>query len=112
MFRSVRAVPHEIERESDPARVSLFTVNSPRKTAALVNGAHCRFGSKAEKLRMSKCSSFCPESGTYLPILELLPLPAFRERRHRGLARRLVAVRRACDFSWISRLAKDQQQQP
>jgi hypothetical protein len=29
MFRSVRAVPHiEIERESDPARVSLFTVNS------------------------------------------------------------------------------------
>src|SRR5262249_6397722 len=90
MFRSVRAVPHEIERESDPARVSLFTVNSPRKTAALVNGAHCRFGSKAEKLRMSKCLSFCPESGTYLPILELLPLPAFRERRHRGLAGRRV----------------------
>src|SRR5262249_43367510 len=29
MFRSVRALPHiEIERESDPARVSLFTVNS------------------------------------------------------------------------------------
>src|SRR5262249_48243585 len=31
---------------------------------------------------------------TYLPISELLPPPALRERRHRGLARRLVAVRR------------------
>src|SRR4029077_12137016 len=29
-----------------------------------------------------------------LPILELLPPPALGERRHRGLARRLVAVRR------------------
>jgi hypothetical protein len=28
------------------------------------------------------------------PILELLPPPALRERRHRGLARRLMAVRR------------------
>src|SRR5262245_51834903 len=28
------------------------------------------------------------------PILELLPSPALSERRHRGLARRLVAVRR------------------
>jgi len=28
------------------------------------------------------------------PILELLPSPTLGERRHRGLARRLVAVRR------------------
>ena len=38
----------------------------------------------------------------------LLPL-ALRERRHRGLARLRIAVRGGCDFSWISRLAKDQQ---
>ena len=35
----------------------------------------------------------------------LLPL-ALRKRRHRGLARLRIAVRGACDFSWISRLAK------
>ena len=33
-----------------------------------------------------------------LPILELLPPPPFRERRHRGLARRLVAVCRRADW--------------
>src|SRR6516164_9954035 len=36
----------------------------------------------------------CPRQRTNLPILELLPPPALGERRHRGLARRLVAVRR------------------
>src|SRR5215467_1586064 len=36
----------------------------------------------------------CPRQQTYLPISELLPPPAFRERRHGGLARRLVAMRR------------------
>jgi hypothetical protein len=41
----------------------------------------------------------------------LLPL-ALRERHHRGLARLRIAVRGACDFSWISRLAKDQQPPP
>jgi hypothetical protein len=44
--------------------------------------------------------------------LSFVPPPALGERRHRGLARRRVAVRGACNFSWISRLAKDQQQQP
>src|SRR5262245_17227580 len=44
--------------------------------------------------------------------LQLLPPPALGERRHRGLARLRIAVRGACDFSWISRLAKDQQQPP
>ena len=34
-----------------------------------------------------------PRKRTYLPILELLPPPASRECCHRGLARRLVAVR-------------------
>src|SRR5262245_6705347 len=36
----------------------------------------------------------CPPKRTYLPILELLPPAAFRERRHRDLACRLVAVGR------------------
>src|SRR5262245_29382189 len=35
-----------------------------------------------------------PPKADLLPILELLPPPALRERRHRGLARHLVAVRR------------------
>ena len=41
-----------------------------------------------------------------------LPPPTLSECRHRGLARLRIAVRGACDFSWISRLAKDQQQPP
>src|SRR5262249_28127115 len=50
-------------------------------------------GSKAVRLRMSTCFPVCARKRTYLPILELLPPPALRERRHRGLARRLVDVR-------------------
>src|SRR5215475_8061135 len=61
---------------------------------------------------MSTCFPLCPRKRTYLPILELLSPPRLSERRHRGLARLRIAVRGACDFSWISRLAKDQQQQP
>ena len=52
-----------------------------------------RFGQKAKSSERANVVRFAPESGTYLPILELLPPPVFRERRHRGLARRLVAVR-------------------
>src|SRR5215469_14304917 len=63
---------------------------------------------KPEKLRISKCFPVAPESGTYLPILELLPLPAFRERRHRGLPRRLVPVRRRA----ILMIAKGQRPHP
>src|SRR5262249_19019029 len=33
----------------------------------------------------------CPRKRTYLPISELLPPPALGERRHRGLARRLIS---------------------
>jgi len=43
---------------------------------------------------MSTYFPVCPRKRTSLPILELLPPPALRECRHRGLARRLVAVRR------------------
>jgi len=41
------------------------------------------------------------------------PIPAASSWRtlSRSLARRRIAVRGTCDFSWISRLAKDQQQQ-
>src|SRR6516225_11257628 len=38
--------------------------------------------------------SALPPKRTYLPILERLPPPALRECRHRGLARRRVAVHR------------------
>src|SRR5215510_8226553 len=52
-----------------------------------------RDGSKPVRLRPSKELPPCPRKRTCLPILELLPPPALGERRHRGLARRLVAVR-------------------
>ena len=41
---------------------------------------------------------FAPGKGTYLPTLELLPPPTLGERRHRGLVRQLVAVRRPAIF--------------
>jgi len=74
--------------------------------------AYVGSGSKAEKLDLSIRCPLCPRKRNLPLILELLPPPAICERRHRGLARRSIAVRGACDFSWISRLAKDQQQQP
>src|SRR5262249_1596112 len=50
-----------------------------------------RRGLEAVRLRMSTRFPVCPRKRTYL---ERLPPPALRERRHRGLARRRVAVRR------------------
>jgi len=41
----------------------------------------------------------------------LCELPSGPIDAHRGLARLRIAVRGACDFSWISGLVKDQQQQ-
>jgi hypothetical protein len=41
-----------------------------------------------------------------LPILELLPPPTLRERRHRGLARRRVAVRRPSSLLRPSRAGR------
>ena len=52
------------------------------------------FGVRSGKAQMEQCFSVSPSKKTYLPILELLPPPALGECRHRGLARRLVAVRR------------------
>src|SRR5215831_275447 len=49
---------------------------------------------ESEKARFSGL----PRRRTYLPILELLPPPALRERSHRGLARHLVAVHRLTIF--------------
>ena len=46
---------------------------------------------------MSKGFSALPPKADF-PILELLPPPAFGERRHGGLARRLVAVGRRAIF--------------
>src|SRR5215831_17700053 len=53
---------------------------------------------KTGKTQNRKWFPVCPRERTYLPILELLPPPALRERRHRGLARRLVAVNRRAVF--------------
>src|SRR5262249_17444055 len=39
-----------------------------------------------------KCCPLCPGKRTYLPILELLPPPTLRERRHRGPARRRACI--------------------
>ena len=50
-------------------------------------------GLKSGKAQNEQMFSGLPPKRTYLPILELLPPPALRERRHGGLARRLVAVR-------------------
>src|SRR5215471_8395529 len=50
--------------------------------------------SRPVRLITSRIFPVCPRKRTYLPILELLPPPALRERRHRGLACRLVAVSR------------------
>src|SRR5262245_4151413 len=61
-------------------------------------------GSKAERLSFS----LCPRKRTYLPILELLPPPAFRECRHRGLARRLITVGRRA----VLMVAKGERPQP
>src|SRR5262245_48270583 len=55
-------------------------------------------GSKPVNLEVSKCVPVCPRKRTYLPILELPPPPTLRERRHRGLAPRLVAARRRAVF--------------
>src|SRR5262249_20159771 len=57
------------------------------------------FGFKSGKAQNERMFfRFAPRKQTYLPILELLPLPALGERRHRGLARRGVAVRQRAIF--------------
>src|SRR5262249_39094253 len=61
----------------------------------LPNGS---LGSKAVRLRMNTCFPVCARKRTYLPILDLLPPPTFRERGHGGLARHLVAVHRLTIF--------------
>src|SRR5262245_50994503 len=84
----------------DPAFVAYDQFLSTGILQPLSRG-EVRCGSKPVKLGTSKCFQVCPRKRTYLPILELLPPPAFRERRHRGLSRRLVAVRRRVVFTVI-----------
>jgi hypothetical protein len=48
--------------------------------------------------RLELVTDACPECPRK-PTLPSLPPPALRERRHRGLPRRLVAVRRADSLS-------------
>src|SRR5262249_29245056 len=63
---------------------------------------HCARPFGQGQFHLAVLISALPRKGTYLPILELLPPPTLRERRHRGLARLRMAVRGACDFSWMA----------
>src|SRR5262249_44751189 len=83
-----------------PCEVRKGNDTTPRACSLAVQGGQnagcCRpaSGSKAERLSFP----LCPRKRTYLPILELLPPPALRERCHGGLARRGITVRRRAVF--------------
>src|SRR5262249_11495739 len=62
-------------------------------------------GQNRKSSKSANVFRFAPESG--LPDLKTLPPPAFCERRHRGLARWLVAMRRAADVA-VQRCRPDQ----
>ena len=55
-------------------------------------------GQNRKSSKSANVFRFAPRKRIYLPILELLPPPAFGERPHRGLARHLVAVHRLTIF--------------
>src|SRR5262249_18357371 len=76
----------------DPAFVAYDQFLSTGILQPLSRG-EVRCGSKPVKLGTSKCFQVCPRKRTYLPILELLRPSTLSERRHRGLARRGIAVR-------------------
>src|SRR5262249_7512231 len=77
-----------------PCEVRKGNDTTPRACSLAVQGGQnagcCRpaSGSKAERLSFP----LCPRKRTYLPILQLLPPPALRERCHGGLARRGIAI--------------------
>src|SRR5262245_55531257 len=91
----------------DPAFVAYDQFLSTGILQPLSRG-EVRCGSKPVKLGTSKCFQVCPRKRTYLPILELLRPSTLRERRHRGLARRLVAVR----WRAVLMVAKGERPQP
>jgi hypothetical protein len=59
-----------------------------------MNAPEDRSGSKPVTPGLSKCFPVAPESGYGAALLFRIHSPAFRERRHRGLARRRIALRR------------------
>jgi hypothetical protein len=63
-----------------------------------MNAPEDRSGSKPVKPGLSKCFPVAPESGYGAALLFRIHSPAFRERCHRGLSRRLVAMRRRAAF--------------
>src|SRR5215831_396572 len=81
---------------SAPTYGSVNGRSMTQRLGARFRGA-CSMGKKYNHLGATrpvrKCCPLCPGKRTYLPILELPPPPTLRERRHRGLARRIVAVR-------------------
>src|SRR5262249_38991068 len=74
MFRSVRALPHiEIERESDPARVSLFTVNSSEHCCS-GERCSCRVRDLGHPAMSDRCPD-CSENGPRRLITAVLCEP-------------------------------------
>src|SRR5215469_9151369 len=93
----------------DPAFVAYDQFLSTGILQPLSRG-EVRCGSKPVKLGTSKCFQVCPRKRTHLPILELLRPSTLSERRHRGLAHRFVAVRRAADVADELRELREQRQ--
>src|SRR5262245_65812323 len=88
---------------SSHSRPGLGTGRGGCELRPIVLGWECRLrvprpGQNRKGSESGKCFPLCPRKRTTLPILELLPPPAFGERPHRGLARHLVAVHRLTIF--------------
>src|SRR6516162_8794476 len=91
MFRSVQAVPNEIERESDPARASLFTVNSSEHCCS---GERCscrvrdptavNYRVEVPQCGVAWCAPFGPDGGPIWTNTALLPHVRFKIIRSRG----------------------------
>src|SRR5262249_7635715 len=88
------APPHGASPPADSGRAEAITFGRRLLCATTNLAGDVSVGSQAVKLITSKCFPVCPRKRTYLPISELLPPPAIGQRRHRGLARRLITVSR------------------
>src|SRR5262249_31717441 len=80
-----RELEHDASRHRTRRQACLVRVNRPGPVAASSGDASGQTRTFGDGCSMSAL----PRKRTYLPILELLPPPTLRERRRRGLARRL-----------------------
>ena len=90
--RSNSLIADRIETTSLPCAVVVSTAVS--RSDLKPTPALARRSSQRSK---EFCNTIPPKADR--PILELLPSPTHRERRHRGLALRLVAVRRRARYA-------------